>query len=141
MNDIPIPEPGPNQVLIKVVAASLCHSDLMQNLRPDGPPVTLGHEGVGIVEKLHPSAEGHGFKKGDRVGALYFNGCCYTCEGCDVHQLHCTANWKLMGMSADGFFGEYTVVDWQNLAHLPDDIELNKYSPIFCAGITGSTAP
>jgi len=136
LNDIPIPEPGPNQVLMKVVAASICHSDLMQNLRPDGPPVTLGHEGVGIVEKLHPSAEGKGFKKGDRVGALYFNGCCYECEGCNVHQLHCKSDWKLMGMSNDGFFGEYTVVDWQNLAHLPDDIQLNKYSPIFCAGIT-----
>jgi len=41
-----------------------------------------------------------------------------------------------MGMSVDGFFGEYTVVDWQNLVHLPNDIQLNKYSPIFCAGIT-----
>jgi len=90
LNDIPIPEPGPNQVLMKVVAASLCHSDLMQNLRPDGPPVTLGHEGVGIVEKLHPSAEGKGFKKGDRVGALYFNGCCY--EWRDATCTNFTAN-------------------------------------------------
>lgn len=138
MNDVPIPEPGPNQVLVKVAGASLCHSDIMQNMRPDGPPLTMGHEGVGIVEKLHPTAEGHGYKAGDRVGCLYFNGCCYSCDGCGVHQLHCKeGKSRVMGLQVDGFFAEYAVVDWQNLVHLPDSIDIKRYSPIFCAGITG----
>ena len=134
---MPIPEPGPGQVLMKVVAASLCHSDLMQGLRVDGPPVTIGHEGVGIIDKLHPSVEGKGFEVGDRVGALYWNGICHKCEGCKYHQLHCSADWKLIGSSTDGFFAEYIALDWQNLARLPNSIQLNRYSPIFCAGITG----
>lgn len=73
INDVPIPEPGEGQILLKVTAASLCHSDLMNELRPDdfGRPMTMGHEGVGVVHKLHQSAEGKGFKAGDKVGCLY----------------------------------------------------------------------
>jgi propanol-preferring alcohol dehydrogenase len=61
INDIPIPKPGPGQVLIKVSSASLCHSDLM-DLHPPGSVITMGHEGVGIITELHPSVEGKGFK-------------------------------------------------------------------------------
>lgn len=58
-------------MLVRIKAASLCHSDLMQNLRPDdGKTYTLGHEGVGVIEKIHPSVEGKGFRVGDPVGFL-----------------------------------------------------------------------
>lgn len=69
--DVPIPELGEGQVLVRIKAASLCHSDLMQNLRPDdGVTYTLGHEGVGVIEKIHSSAEGKGFNVGDPVGSF-----------------------------------------------------------------------
>jgi D-arabinose 1-dehydrogenase-like Zn-dependent alcohol dehydrogenase len=48
------------------------HSDLMMYTRANEEPITMGHEGVGIIEKIHPSAEGKGFKVGDAVGCGYF---------------------------------------------------------------------
>jgi propanol-preferring alcohol dehydrogenase len=137
INDVPVPELGSGQVLIKVVAASLCHSDLM-DLHPPGSSITIGHEGVGVIEKLHPSAEGKGFKVGDRVGCLYWNGCCYECEGCNHHQFHCKQGFKLLGGGVDGFFAEYAALDVSNLVKLPESIDMTKYSPVFCAGITVS---
>lgn len=121
-----------------MVAASLCHSDLMQLLRPDLPPVTMGHEGVGIIDKIHPSAEGKGFKVGDRVGCNYCVDACYTCEGCLTHNIFCeTGKAKLQGVSTDGWFAPYAVADWQNVAAIPEHMDLKRCSPIFCAGITG----
>lgn len=103
-NDVPIPEPKEGQVLIKVASASLCHSDLIMNNRPNvEQDITMGHEGVGIIgehadvyvheyllstypEKIHPSAEGKGFKVGDAVGCGYFIDCCFECNGCQTHK-------------------------------------------------------
>jgi len=137
INDVPIHEPGPGQVLIKIRSASLCHSDLMLDMRPDGDPVTLGHEGVGVIEKIHPTASGKGFAIGDSVGCGYFVGCCFECEGCLTHNMLCqTGKQRLQGFSTDGFFAEYAVEDWQNLAKLPSDMDLTRCAPIFCAGVT-----
>jgi len=123
--------------LIKIRSASLCHSDLMHQNRQDGPPVTIGHEGVGVIEKIHPSAEHKGFSVGDPVGCGYIIGCCFECEGCLTHNMLCqTGKQKLQGFTADGFFAEYAVEDWQNLAKLPENVDLTKAAPIFCAGIT-----
>lgn len=62
-----------------------------------GQTATLGHEGAGYIEKMHPSVENKGFKKGDKVGFLYIIGCCFQCEGCQIHNLHVRApsdmNW------------------------------------------------
>lgn len=90
INEVPIPEPGENQILIKIASASLCHSDLMAigeaYVSVERPkPVTMGHEGAGLVERLHSSSEGKGFKVGDAVGFLYIIGCCFECAGCQVH--------------------------------------------------------
>ena len=115
VNNVPIPEPGEGQVLIKVAAASLCHSDLMHEFRPADLALTMGHEGVGIVEKIHPSAEGKEFKVGDKVGCLYINDCCFECESCQAHGTQCErpkrGGAKIMGLTGDGFFAEYALVD------------------------------
>jgi D-arabinose 1-dehydrogenase-like Zn-dependent alcohol dehydrogenase len=70
INDIPKPSPAPNQFLVKIQSASLCHSDLMMEMRPDYP-VTLGHEGVGHIESIGAEAENKGFKVGDAIGFDY----------------------------------------------------------------------
>ncbi|TID19507.1 alcohol dehydrogenase [Venturia nashicola] len=127
VNEVPIPEPGPGQVLIKVSSASLCHSDLMHHMRRDRRPITIGHEGVGIITKVHSTAEGHGFQVGDHVGCGYVIGCCFECEGCLTHNLLCSSGkQKLQGFTADGFFAEYAVEDWQNLAKLPESMDLTR---------------
>ncbi|PSN65020.1 alcohol dehydrogenase [Corynespora cassiicola Philippines] len=136
VNDIPKPTPNPNQYLVKIQSASLCHSDLMMEMRPDYP-VTLGHEGVGYIESIGSSAEGKGFSVGDAIGFNYFIGACFECDGCMVHNLRCeTGNQKLQGFVVDGYFAEYAVVDWQNAVKLPESLDMSRTAPLFCAGIT-----
>jgi propanol-preferring alcohol dehydrogenase len=80
VNEVPTPEISDDEMLVKMASASLCHSDLgaLEGSSPLGTsskPVTLGHEGVGFVEKLGANVKG--FKPGDRIGFLYFlNVCC-----------------------------------------------------------------
>jgi len=127
--------PGPNQFLVRIAGASLCHSDIMAI--EANQTATLGHEGAGYIEKIHPSVEGKGFKVGDRIGFLYIIGCCFECEGCMIHNLHCvTGKQLLQGFTTDGFFAEYAVADFQNCILLPDNIDVRTAAPIFCAGIT-----
>ena len=84
IKDVPIPEPGPNQFLVKMACASLCHSDIMAI--EAGQTATLGHEGAGYIEQIHPSVENKGYEKGDKVGFMYIIGCCFECEGCMVRK-------------------------------------------------------
>jgi propanol-preferring alcohol dehydrogenase len=138
VNEVPIPEPGESQFLVKIASASLCHSDLMAIEAPRTEPVTIGHEGVGYVTKLHPSAAGKGFKEGDAVGFLYIIGCCFACAECQIHNLCCSVGKPLLqGFTTDGFFAEYALVDYHNAVLLPSNLDIKKAAPIFCAGITG----
>ncbi|KAH8670397.1 alcohol dehydrogenase [Tricladium varicosporioides] len=140
INQIPIPEPKENEFLVKIASASLCLSDLMSIAIPKADrdyAVTLGHEGAGYVNKLHPSAEGKGFKVGDAVGFLYIIGCCFECRGCMVHNNHClTQDSRVQGFTADGFFAEYALVDWHSAIVLPSNLDVKTASPLFCAGVT-----
>lgn len=146
VTSIPIPEPAQDQLQVKIVAASLCHSDLMMSQRPDNlGPLTIGHEAVGVVSKIHSSAEGRGFSIGDRVGMLAIIDTCFTCEGCQVHGSFCVKSTKggpkIQGLQADGCFAEYAVADWASTIHLPNNLPIERMSPLFCAGITGESAP
>jgi D-arabinose 1-dehydrogenase-like Zn-dependent alcohol dehydrogenase len=141
INDVPIPEPLAGQMLVKIRAASLCHSDLMMSQRPDGlGPLTIGHEGVGTVASIHPSSEAQGFKVGDRVGMLAIIDTCFDCEGCRVHGSFCVNSSrggpKIQGLQAHGCFAEYMVTDCASAIHLPGDLPMDRMSPLFCAGIT-----
>lgn len=101
-------------------------------------PVTLGHEGAGLIESFHPSAEGKGFQKGDAVGFLYIIRCCFDCEGCMIHNNHCLKKQSLtQGFTFDGFFAEYALVDYHSAIILPPSLDVKLAAPIFCAGVTG----
>ncbi|KAF2419704.1 alcohol dehydrogenase [Tothia fuscella] len=144
INQVPIPVPGKNQILVRIASASLCHSDLMA--MGDGyistsvsrpKPITLGHEGAGWVDTLGPGSEGKGFKKGDAIGFLYIIGCCFECEGCKVHNNHCLRQTShTQGFTLDGFFAEYALTDWHSAIVLPEELDVKVSAPIFCAGIT-----
>jgi D-arabinose 1-dehydrogenase-like Zn-dependent alcohol dehydrogenase len=101
----------------------------------------MGHEGVGVIEKMHPSCADKGFKVGDKVGMLYIVDCCFECEACSAHGSQCTnpneGGAKIMGLTTDGFFAEYSLTDWENVIHLPEELPMEKMSPLFCAGLTG----
>jgi propanol-preferring alcohol dehydrogenase len=144
VNNIPTPSPAPHQLLIKLASASLCHSDLMAIAQTDlTNPFTLGHEGAGYVAALGADVVDRGFHVGDPVGFLYINGCCFECEGCGVHNMHCTQGNPVVagfgrGGGDFGFFQEYAAVDWQNVIALPRELDPKRSSAVFCAGITGT---
>lgn len=139
MNEVPVPEPGEGQFLIKMASASLCHSDLMSIAIPGRTePITLGHEGAGYIESMHPTSTGKGFNIGDSVGFLYVQRGCYECKGCLVHNNHCQKRpSQVNGFTIPGFFSEYALADWQNCIILPDNMDVKTASPMFCAGIAG----
>jgi propanol-preferring alcohol dehydrogenase len=142
INEVPKPEPGLNEIVVKITSASLCHTDIMAIERPDlEEPFTLGHEGVGIIDQIHPSVEGKGYKIGDAIGFLYILGCCFECEGCMVHNLLClNGEPGIQGFGKPGFFAEYAIVDYRNAIRLPEKWSLKTSSVFFCAGITGKAS-
>ncbi|KAH8906175.1 alcohol dehydrogenase [Coniochaeta sp. PMI_546] len=137
INEIPVPTPGPNEFLVKIRSASLCHSDILA-IEQATKPVTLSHEGVGHIVAQHPSTQNKGFDIGDAVGFLYILGACFECPGCMIHNLHCeTGRQLLQGFTTDGFFAEYALVDIHNAAKLDESVwDMDRASPVFCAGIT-----
>lgn len=104
----------------------------------------MGHEGVGYIERIHPSAEGKGFAVGDAIGWEYFVGCCFECEGCLVHNLNCeraSGQVLVQGFQTDGYFQEYSIIDYRNAIILPKELDMDRSAPLFCAGMTGMRPP
>ncbi|GAA5228323.1 alcohol dehydrogenase AdhP [Paeniglutamicibacter antarcticus] len=133
-----IPEPGPGQALVKVIASGVCHTDL-HAAHGDWPvkpklPLIPGHEGVGYVEKI-----GEGVtevKVGDLVGNAWLANACGSCE-------HCRTGWETLcesqqngGYSVDGSFGEYMLVEAKFAAHIPEGSDPYEIAPVLCAGVT-----
>ena len=138
IEEVPIPTPAPGEVLIKVVASGVCHTDL-HAADGDWPvkpmlPFIPGHEGAGVV-----SALGHGVtgvKEGDPVGIAWLHDACGTCE-------HCISGWETLcesqhnsGYSLDGAFAEYAIGSAAYVARLPDRPDFTAMAPILCAGVT-----
>ncbi|TPX13722.1 uncharacterized protein E0L32_005925 [Thyridium curvatum] len=139
VNEIPVPVPGKNEMLVKIKSASLCHSDFLAMEQTKDEPVTIGHEGCGHIVAFDPSAEGKGFSVGDAVGFLCFRGCCYNCRGCSIHFTHCeTGGQRLQGWpGTDGFFAEYAIVDYHAAIKLDESVwDMTRASAVFCAGVT-----
>lgn len=125
-------ELGQNSVLLKITHSSLCHTDIL--LAPYG--LALGHEGVGIVEKVGSSVTS--FKIGDRAGAGYHRSSCGKCKYCLTGQdIWC--NDRLIYGEGDinnGTFSTYFVADETYLHHIPDAIPSELAAPLQCAGAT-----
>ncbi|KAJ1329776.1 propanol-preferring alcohol dehydrogenase [Microdochium nivale] len=144
LNEIPIPSPGPDELLVKVLCASLCHSDLMIfeandkiQVNKDAKPITLGHEGSGVVVEV--GSNGHSdFQPGQEVGFLPAKNACFECRPCKtVHNLWCEKGTvQMQGFLYDGYFQEYVIVDRQNTMVLPPQIKADEAAPLFCAGVT-----
>lgn len=138
LRELPVPEPGPGQLLVRLAASGVCHTDLSildgewQMKRPRFPLVP-GHEAAGYV-----AARGDGvtsFKEGDRVGVFWLNSACGTCADCtDGREPFCLRQLN-SGYTVDGTFAEYCLVSADYAVPLPDGpIEL--LAPIMCAGVT-----
>ncbi len=138
IDEVPIPEPGPGEIQVKIQASGVCHTDLHAAegdwpVKPV-PPFIPGHEGVGFV-----SAVGQGVrhvKEGDRVGVPWLYTACGHCR-------HCLGGWETLcteqkntGYSVNGGFAEYVVADPNYVGHLPGNIPFPEIAPVLCAGVT-----
>ncbi|MFL4473350.1 alcohol dehydrogenase AdhP [Paeniglutamicibacter sp. MACA_103] len=133
-----IPEPGPGQALVKVIASGVCHTDL-HAAEGDWPikpnlPLVPGHEGVGTVEKI-----GEGVtevKVGDLVGNAWLASACGSCEYCGTGWETLCESQQNGGYSVNGSFGEYMLVDAKFAAHIPEGADPYEIAPVLCAGVT-----
>ncbi len=136
LEDVPKPEPGAGEVLVKVRACGMCHTELhfVSGLLDLGvAPITLGHEIVGEVEAVGDGVEDP--REGDRVILYYYSGC-GRCEHCRVGDEHLCDNLRAeFGFVSDGGYAEYAVVPARNAVPLPDEIPDEQAAPIGC-GVT-----
>jgi propanol-preferring alcohol dehydrogenase len=135
---IPIPEPGPGEILVKVAACGVCHSDLHAIDGDWTPPPVLplipGHEVAGHVAAL--GAEVTGFRKGDAVGVPWMWSACGRCRFCLAGMETICKSGEASGYTKPGGYAEYMVAKADFVAKLPKRADLNAIAPILCAGVT-----
>ncbi|KAK4694768.1 hypothetical protein P7C71_g2864, partial [Lecanoromycetidae sp. Uapishka_2] len=133
-DDIPIPMPGPNQVLIRLTHSGVCHSDV-HNMLGQTPMSTSigGHEGIGHVVKLGPNTPSH--LTGKRVGVKWLHEYCNTCEICTVDVTACP-NQHNSGRDVPGTFQQYTLSPLEGLSFIPEELESGIAAPLLCAGLS-----
>lgn len=135
--DLPVPKPSAREVLIKVEACGICHSDAMvkDGLFPGIEyPRVPGHEVVGIVEETGPEISN--WNKGDRVGVGWHGGHCFQCDPCRRGDFINCENGQVAGISYDGGYAEYMTAPQEALARVPEDLSSEEAAPLLCAGIT-----
>lgn len=126
MEDVPVPEPGPLEVLVKVEACGICLSDvhLIDGSFPAVKDVvTVGHESAGVVAKTGDLVQG--WKEGDRV-VIMAGRPCMNCARCLTGRLDTCLAFELMGFHYDGAWAEYVVVPYFTLTRVPDEIDLEQ---------------
>ena len=138
VEDVPVPELEAGQILVKVEASGLCHTDIHAAhgdwpVKPS-PPFVPGHEGIGIVTKLGPGVTE--VAVGDRVAMPWLGYACGTCD-------YCVSGWetlcleqKNMGYSIDGGFAEYAKAYGRYVVKVPEGIDPFDAAPLTCAGVT-----
>ena len=132
-----IPEPGPRQVRIRVLACGVCHSDVVtkEGLFPGiSYPRVPGHEVAGVIDKLGANASE--WKIGERVGVGWHGGQDGTCIHCRRGDFINCVNVKVCGISYDGGYQEFMVAPVEAVAHMPESLDVAEAAPLMCAGIT-----
>ncbi|WP_226669528.1 alcohol dehydrogenase AdhP [Metabacillus litoralis] len=138
VQEIEKPQIGYGEVLVKMKACGVCHTDL-HAAHGDWPvkpklPLVPGHEGVGIVTEV-----GEGIthvKIGDRVGVPWLYSACGQCEYCLSGKETLCESQQNSGYSVDGGYAEYCKADANYIVKIPDQLTYEEAAPIFCAGVT-----
>jgi D-arabinose 1-dehydrogenase-like Zn-dependent alcohol dehydrogenase len=132
-----IPDPGRNQVRIKVEACGICHSDALvkEGLWPGLQyPRVPGHEIAGRIDAV--GADVSNWKPGQRVGVGWHGGHCFVCDPCRRGDFINCRNEKITAITHDGGYQEYMVSPAEAVAVIPDDLPAAEAAPLLCAGIT-----
>jgi propanol-preferring alcohol dehydrogenase len=138
IREVPVPQVGPGQVLMRVRASGVCHTGLHAAqgdwpVKPH-PPFIPGHEGVGEVAAIGAGVT-H-LKEGDRIGAPWLHTACGRCP-------HCVGGWETLcesqqmtGYTVDGGYADFVLCDANFVGRLPDGLEFGPAAPVLCAGVT-----
>lgn len=132
-----IPDPGRNQVRIKVEACGICHSDALvkEGYWPGIPyPRVPGHEIAGRIDAV--GADVTNWTPGQRVGVGWHGGHDFTCEFCRRGDFINCKNEKITAITFDGGYAEYMIAPAEAVAAIPDDLAAADAAPLLCAGIT-----
>lgn len=138
LTSLPVPAPGPGEILIRLEASGVCHSDVHvwkgEMVPPDPPsPFILGHEGVGRVEAVGQGVTG--WAVGDRAGAAWLHDTCGVCAEClSGHESFCQ-NQRAHGFNVPGTFADHVVAQAAFAVHLPEG-QAATLAPLMCAGLT-----
>ncbi|MGH9612298.1 MAG: zinc-dependent alcohol dehydrogenase family protein [Bryobacteraceae bacterium] len=136
--DVPPPEPGPSEVLVRVSACGICRTDLHVvegELPPRKSPVIPGHQIVGTVAR---AGEGtYLVRVGDRVGIAWLHHTCGVCEYCRAGKENLCENADFTGYTVNGGYAEYVVASEDFVYRIPDGFEDLHAAPLLCAGIIG----
>ncbi|WP_316229582.1 alcohol dehydrogenase AdhP [Bradyrhizobium sp. SZCCHNR1070] len=138
IEDVPIPVPGPGEILVKLKVCGVCHTDLHAAsgdwpVKPV-PPFIPGHEAAGLVAALGPGVTD--FKVGDAVGVAWLHDACLRCEYCETGWETLCEHQHNTGYSVNGGFAEYVIASAAFAARLPADVDFAAIAPILCAGVT-----
>jgi len=138
VREVPVPDPGPGQALVEVVASGVCHTDV-HAADGDWPikptlPFTPGHEGAGFVAKLGPGVT-H-LKEGDRVGIAWLHSACGHCEYCLTGWETLCPEQNMSGYTVNGSFAEFALGQADYLGRIPEKLSFIDAAPILCAGVT-----
>jgi propanol-preferring alcohol dehydrogenase len=136
--NLPDPVPGEKEILVRVTACGVCHTELDEiegRTPPPKFPVVLGHEVVGRVEETGSKADK--FKIGDRVGIGWIYSACGGCKFCLKGDENLCENFKATGRDANGGYAEYTIVLEDFAYKIPDLFSDSEAAPLLCAGAIG----
>ena len=138
IEDRPVPHPADGQVLVKVEASGLCHTDIHAAhgdwpVKP-APPFVPGHEGVGLVAAIGKGVTG--VSEGDRVAVPWLGWACGACEWCASGWETLCPNQRNTGYSVDGGFADYVVAEASFVGRVPAGLDPLDAAPLTCAGVT-----
>jgi alcohol dehydrogenase, propanol-preferring len=139
IEDVPIPEPGTDQVLVRIEACGLCHTDIHAArgewpVKPS-PPFIPGHEGVGIIERVGPG-NAHGLSVGNRVALPWLGYACGDCRYCNSGRETLCPSQINTGYGMNGAFAEYAVGYARHVVRVPEGLDSLDAAPLTCAGVT-----
>jgi 2-desacetyl-2-hydroxyethyl bacteriochlorophyllide A dehydrogenase len=136
MREMPVPQPGPRDVLIRVRAAGICHSDAHYRAgksRVQPLPLTLGHEVAGVVEQA--GTEVSRLKPGDRV-CVHYLATCGDCGHCHEGGEQFCATAEMIGKQRDGGYAEYICMPARSVFALPEEIPFEQGAVMMCSSAT-----
>jgi D-arabinose 1-dehydrogenase-like Zn-dependent alcohol dehydrogenase len=138
IKEVPVEQPGRGEVLIKVHACGICHSDAFLQQGAFGPMGTFpripGHEVIGSVVAVGPDEKK--WKIGDKVGGPWHGGHDGTCKACNKGLFQMCDNGLVNGVNRDGGYAEYSTLRSEAVVRIPQDADPAAYAPLLCAGVT-----